>query len=99
MYPLWWCPKITWKNAPPTYRIRFFRPYLTPEARRPILRGYSPFKGAAMFIQTEQTPNPATLKFLPGQVVLEKGTADFPSADQAGKSPLAKGLFAIDGVR
>jgi Fe-S cluster biogenesis protein NfuA len=52
-----------------------------------------------MFIQTEQTPNPATLKFLPGQVVLEKGTADFPDASQAGKSPLAKGLFAIDGVK
>jgi Fe-S cluster biogenesis protein NfuA len=52
-----------------------------------------------MFIQTEQTPNPATLKFLPGQVVLEKGTADFPSPDQAGKSPLAKGLFAIEGVK
>ena len=36
-----------------------------------------------MFIQTESTPNPATLKFLPGQTVLELGTADFPSADAA----------------
>ena len=42
-----------------------------------------------MFIQTESTPNPATLKFLPGQTVLETGTADFPSADAAGNSPLA----------
>lgn len=51
-----------------------------------------------MFIQTEQTPNPATLKFLPGQAVLDKGTADFPTADTAGNSPLAKNLFSIDGV-
>ena len=51
-----------------------------------------------MFIQTESTPNPATLKFLPGMVVLEAGTADFPSADTAGKSPLARRIFAIDGV-
>jgi len=51
-----------------------------------------------MFIQTESTPNPATLKFLPGQTVLESGTADFPSAETAGKSPLAQRLFAVDGV-
>ncbi|SFR41018.1 NifU family protein [Litoreibacter janthinus] len=51
-----------------------------------------------MFIQTESTPNPATLKFLPGQTVLEMGTADFPSADTAGKSPLANRIFAVDGV-
>lgn len=51
-----------------------------------------------MFIQTESTPNPATLKFLPGQTVLEIGTADFPSSDVAGKSPLATRLFKIEGV-
>ena len=51
-----------------------------------------------MFIQTESTPNPATLKFLPGQTVLELGTADFPSADAAEKSPLAKRIFAAGGV-
>jgi Fe-S cluster biogenesis protein NfuA len=51
-----------------------------------------------MFIETESTPNPATLKFLPGQTVMEKGTADFPSADKAGRSPLAGALFGIDGV-
>ena len=51
-----------------------------------------------MFIQTEPTPNPATLKFLPGQTVLAQGTADFPSADSAGKSPLATRIFAVDGV-
>ncbi|MDV7141886.1 NifU family protein [Tropicimonas sp. TH_r6] len=51
-----------------------------------------------MFIQTENTPNPATLKFLPGQTVLETGTADFPSAETAGTSPLASRIFAVNGV-
>lgn len=51
-----------------------------------------------MFIQTESTPNPATLKFLPGQTVLEMGTADFPSVDAAAKSPLAARIFAVQGV-
>jgi Fe-S cluster biogenesis protein NfuA len=51
-----------------------------------------------MFIQTESTPNPATLKFLPGQSVLGAGTADFPTAETAGNSPLAQRLFAVDGV-
>ncbi|MEX0337785.1 MAG: NifU family protein [Arenibacterium sp.] len=51
-----------------------------------------------MFIQTEATPNPATLKFLPGQTVLDAGTADFPSAEAASKSPLAARIFAVDGV-
>jgi Fe-S cluster biogenesis protein NfuA len=51
-----------------------------------------------MFIQTESTPNPATLKFLPGQTVLPAGTADFPSSENAGASPLATRVFAVDGV-
>ena len=51
-----------------------------------------------MFIQTESTPNPATLKFLPGQTVLDLGTADFPSAEAAAKSPLASRIFATGGV-
>jgi Fe-S cluster biogenesis protein NfuA len=51
-----------------------------------------------LFIQTEQTPNPSTLKFLPGRVVMDKGTLDFASADNAGSSPLAKRLFAVEGV-
>ncbi len=51
-----------------------------------------------MFIQTESTPNPATLKFLPGQAVLEAGTADFPTPEAAEKSPLALRIFAVDGV-
>lgn len=51
-----------------------------------------------MFISTEQTPNPATLKFLPGRPVMAAGTANFPSPDSAGRSPLALRLFEIDGV-
>ena len=52
-----------------------------------------------MFIQTENTPNPATLKFLPGRNVMGEGAvADFPSAETAGRSPLAKALFATPEV-
>ncbi|MCX8995780.1 NifU family protein [Rhizobiaceae bacterium BDR2-2] len=51
-----------------------------------------------MFIQTETTPNPATLKFLPGRVVIESGTAEFRNAADAAASPLAARLFEIGGV-
>ncbi len=51
-----------------------------------------------MFIQTEDTPNPAALKFLPGREVLPAGVADFPSREAATRSPLARLLFEIDGV-
>ncbi len=51
-----------------------------------------------MFIQTEQTPNPATLKFLPGRTVLPSGTASFPDATTAARSPLAQRLFGVEGV-
>ena len=51
-----------------------------------------------MFIQTEYTPNPQTLKFLPGKVVMEDGTAFFQNLEEGTKSPFAKRLFGIDGV-
>ena len=52
-----------------------------------------------MFIETEGTPNPATLKFLPGRDVMGSlGTADFASPDAVARSPLAARLFALDGV-
>lgn len=51
-----------------------------------------------MFIQTEPTPNPSTLKFLPGRDVMGRGTADFLTAEGAKSSPLAVRLFAVDGV-
>ena len=51
-----------------------------------------------MFIQTEATPNPATLKFLPGRAVLETGTLDMPNKQAAAQSPLAERLFDIPNV-
>ena len=51
-----------------------------------------------MFIQTESTPNPATMKFLPGQTVLATGTADFPTRESAASSPMASRIYAVDGV-
>jgi Fe-S cluster biogenesis protein NfuA len=51
-----------------------------------------------MFIQTEATPNPATLKFLPGRQVLPNGALDMPSREEAAKSPLAERLFEVPGV-
>ena len=51
-----------------------------------------------MFIQTEPTPNPATLKFLPGKTVLGEGTVDFRAKSEALASPLARRLFDVEGV-
>ena len=51
-----------------------------------------------MFIETEQTPNPATLKFLPGRPVMADGTLDIRDAAGAERSPLARALFSIEGV-
>jgi Fe-S cluster biogenesis protein NfuA len=51
-----------------------------------------------MFIQTEETPNPATLKFIPGRTVMPEGTADFRNAEAGERSPLARSLFAINGI-
>ena len=51
-----------------------------------------------MFIQTEATPNPATLKFLPGKTVMPAGTLEIKTPDQAAASPLAQRLFEVDGV-
>lgn len=51
-----------------------------------------------MFIQTEATPNPSTLKFLPGKVVMDEGTADFRNPADGVASPLAARLFAVPGV-
>ncbi len=51
-----------------------------------------------MFIQTEATPNPATMKFLPGEIVMSMGTANFTVRDDAARSPLARRIFDVDGV-
>ena len=51
-----------------------------------------------MFIQTEQTPNPQTLKFLPGKVVMDEGTAFFQNVEEASNSPFAKRLLLLQKV-
>jgi Fe-S cluster biogenesis protein NfuA len=51
-----------------------------------------------MFIQTEPTPNPQVLKFLPGRTVMESGSQDFRSAEEAAASALAAEIFALEGV-
>ena len=51
-----------------------------------------------MFIQTEETPNPASLKFIPGRTVLAQGTADFGSLEDASRSELARRLFEVVGI-
>lgn len=52
----------------------------------------------AMLIETELTPNPATLKFIPGQTVMDQGTRDFADPEEAEASPLASALFSIGDV-
>lgn len=52
-----------------------------------------------MFIQTQATPNPATIKFIPGQTVLKSGLKDYKSLEEAGASPLAQRLFGLQGVK
>jgi Fe-S cluster biogenesis protein NfuA len=58
----------------------------------------SPYVNIILFIQTEDTPNPATLKFLPGRAVMPKGTAEFRTREEAAHSPLAKRLLSIEGI-
>jgi Fe-S cluster biogenesis protein NfuA len=72
----------------------------TPAARSaaPSPRTIATSRLASMFIQTQNTPNPSSLMFLPGEPVLEKGGHNFASAREAMASPLAKRLFVIDGV-
>jgi Fe-S cluster biogenesis protein NfuA len=68
-------------------------------ARRPLLDS-APLGAhiARMLIQTETTPNPSTLKFLPGRAVMEAGTRDFASPEEAEASPLAEAIFATGDV-
>ncbi|KAL6897761.1 hypothetical protein ACP4OV_006720 [Aristida adscensionis] len=73
----------------------------TPPFARPASSPWDRFGGGqkrTMFIQTQSTPNPQSLMFYPGKPVMEVGSSDFPNARTAMTSPLAKALFAIDGV-
>ncbi|XP_040035116.2 NFU1 iron-sulfur cluster scaffold homolog, mitochondrial [Gasterosteus aculeatus] len=62
-------------------------------------KGTPRFSIRQLSIQTQDTPNPRSLKFLPGKPVLGSGTLDFPTASSAGCSPLARDLFEIEGVK
>jgi NFU1 iron-sulfur cluster scaffold homolog, mitochondrial len=66
--------------------------------RSGLLRARRKQGAYCMFIETEATPNPATLKFLPGRAVMRTGTADFATPTAASRSPLASALFALPGV-
>jgi Fe-S cluster biogenesis protein NfuA len=70
-----------------------------PSAKQPSRAGLEPATPEkTMFIQTEATPNPATLKFIPGRLVLDAGTMEFTSREAAARSPLAERLFGVAGV-
>src|SRR2546423_6293989 len=80
-------------SAPLTVRCE------TPSARQTSRAGLEPATPEkTMFIQTEATPNPATLKFIPGRTVLDTGTMEFSSREAAARSPLAERLFGVPGV-
>jgi Fe-S cluster biogenesis protein NfuA len=71
----------------------------SPSVKQPSRAGLEPATPEkTMFIQTEATPNPATLKFIPGRVVLDGGTMEFASRESASRSPLAARLFGVTGV-
>mmetsp|Transcript_10123 Transcript_10123/g.26262 ORF Transcript_10123/g.26262 Transcript_10123/m.26262 type:complete len:257 (-) Transcript_10123:79-849(-) len=72
---------------------------MAPGARAVPLAPLSAALRRSLFIQTENTPNPESLKFIPGKPVLESGTAEFRSFRDAQASPLAKRLFQVDGVK
>ncbi len=64
----------------------------------PLTSGSTRLHAAIMFIETETTPNPAALKFLPGEIVMAAGTRDFASDEDAAASPLASALFDLGDV-
>jgi Fe-S cluster biogenesis protein NfuA len=71
----------------------------SPSAKQPPRAGLEPATPEKiMFIQTEATPNPATLKFMPGRVVLDGGTMEFVNREAAQRSPLAERLFGVPGI-
>jgi Fe-S cluster biogenesis protein NfuA len=77
---------------------RRFRPIFERTGTGAVRIAVAPVMEVRMFIQTEQTPNPATLKFLPGREVMSRDVADFTDPEAAEISPLARKLFGIDGV-
>ncbi|OQV22398.1 NFU1 iron-sulfur cluster scaffold-like protein, mitochondrial [Hypsibius exemplaris] len=87
-------------RAPVRNLVAFPSQFIQPKLG--LLRGIQALRTTivrTMFIQTQDTPNPNSLKFLPGRQVMEQGTADFPTIEKAGRSPLARLLFKIEGVK
>ena len=69
-----------------------------PRANRHYVGQENTKRARTVFIQTEDTPNPLTMKFLPGRTVMDSGTANFPDSGSADTSPLAHRLFDVAGV-
>lgn len=84
---------VKWKRSSSAFIARGPRPLLHQNCQHSFI------KARTMFIQTHDTPNPNSLKFLPGVDVLGSGTMDFPTSRSAHGSPLARNLFRIDGVQ
>ncbi|XP_058088961.1 nifU-like protein 4, mitochondrial [Magnolia sinica] len=95
--------------SPSLYQLTNGAPFAAAAASNPLRQSpLSPFNSnicgsfggqkRSMFIQTQSTPNPASLMFYPGKPVMDVGSADFPNARAAMGSPLAKSLYAIDGI-
>jgi len=82
---------------------KFYSMNVTTQKTIPLLKlnvpGVPHIQQRNMFIRTQETPNPNSLKFIPGCEVLESGTMDFPSASHGYRSPLARLLFRINGVK
>ena len=87
------------RAPPPLLTLTPVRASLVRHTQEHGLRSITTSRLAAIFIQTQNTPNPSSLMFLPGMPVLDKGGHNFASAREAMASPLAKRLFVIDGVQ
>ena len=79
----------------------FSQSRLPPKSCRLVPGPTTPFEvqSRRMFVQTQETPNPNSLKFIPGVPVLGSGTMDFPTPQSSLKSPLARQLFRVEGVK
>ncbi|XP_036434394.1 NFU1 iron-sulfur cluster scaffold homolog, mitochondrial [Colossoma macropomum] len=95
------CPLLTAQRNPACgyHAVVLSRPPFNTLLMRTWPQATTPMFVRNMFIQTQDTPNPNSLKFLPGRNVLEMGTMDFASPRDAFCSPLARQLFRIDGVK
>ncbi|NP_001164062.1 NFU1 iron-sulfur cluster scaffold homolog, mitochondrial isoform X3 [Mus musculus] len=91
------CRRFCHVATPHTFKKQPLHQYV----RRPLFPLRAPLCNTVrfMFIQTQDTPNPNSLKFIPGKPVLETRTMDFPTPAAAFRSPLARQLFRIEGVK